>query len=279
MVCGHASSNEPPLLRRNEPSASHLKNRLSQRATDKGTSSFRHAYSLGLAVFARAPVPGTTKTRLIPLLGAERAAELQAALTCDTLRKIDALRGRVMPYLFVAGRSAAFASWSDRRSRSRLVLASQQRANLGHRLEGAFRLLLARHAAAVVIGTDSPLLPVRVLAEAFRELRVCDAVLGPCPDGGYYLIGLRRLAAGMFHGVRWGSASAFRDTLQRILQRDFSCSILRPFADVDRPSDLRRLRKELALNRAARRLAPATWRFLRNQARHTVPRRANWLRP
>lgn len=124
----------------------------------------------------------------------------------------------------------------------------------------------------VVIGTDSPLLTPRILRLALDELRVCDAVLGPCPDGGYYLIGLRARAdqnmralgrRGVFARVRWGSAFAFRDTLRNLVRSGLSCSVLEPLGDVDRPPDWRRLARELARSPVARRLAPATWLFVK----------------
>jgi glycosyltransferase A (GT-A) superfamily protein (DUF2064 family) len=143
----------------------------------------------------------------------------------------------------------------------------QRGADLGERLTSAFRRLLRRHPRAVIIGTDSPTLPPRLLKAAIRELVFCDAVLGPCPDGGYYLVGLRKLEArqikSVFRGVRWGSDFAFRDTLRNFLRYDLSCSILEPWGDVDRPRDFYRLRRELAASGAARRLAPATWHFVK----------------
>jgi glycosyltransferase A (GT-A) superfamily protein (DUF2064 family) len=69
----------------------------------------------------------------------------------------------------------------------------------------------------VVIGTDSPLLPPRFLREALAELQACDAVLGPCPDGGYYLIGSRRLDASTFCGIRWSTPHAFESPTLRVL--------------------------------------------------------------
>jgi len=96
-----------------------------------------------------------------------------------------------------------------------------------------------------------------------NELRFCEAVLGPCPDGGYYLIGLRRMRVGLFREVRWGTPHAFRDTLANILGRSFSCSILEPAADIDRPEDFRRLESEMVNDPAARRSAPAVWKFVK----------------
>lgn len=146
---------------------------------------------------------------------------------------------------------------------SKFTLFTQRGANLGARLENAFGQLLSRHTAAIIIGTDSPLVPARTLLVARRELEWCEAVLGPCPDGGYYLIGLRRFAPGLLRCVRWGSAFAFRDTLERLLRRGFSCAILGLFPDVDRPRDLERLRAEMIKSQSARGLAPATWHFVR----------------
>ncbi len=216
-----------------------------------------------LTIFARAPTPGKAKTRLIPVLGARGAARFHEALISDSIRKVNALRERVTRYLFLTGRAPASSS-----GLRRYTLARQRGRNLGERLERAFRRLLHRHTRAVVMGTDSPALRPRLLREAFRELEICDAVLGPCPDGGYYLIGLRRksvrIDSGLFRGIRWGTRFAFRDTRRNLLARGFSCSILEPVGDVDRPEDLRRLRRELARKSALRRLAPRSWAFLKS---------------
>jgi hypothetical protein len=142
---------------------------------------------------------------------------------------------------------------------------------LGERLENAFHTLLRRHPSCVVIGTDSPLLPTRVLRQALRELDVCESALGPCPDGGYYLIALRRptdlgMLWAIFRRVRWGTAFAFGDTLGNLLRRGLSCSVLEACADVDLPRDFQRLKKNLSRDRTARRSAPATWNFLKGSA-------------
>jgi rSAM/selenodomain-associated transferase 1 len=217
-----------------------------------------------VAIFARAPWPGRAKTRLIPLLGSRGAAELQAALIADSIRKVNALAGRASRYFFLAGRRFPAAA---RPSAYRLV--RQRGRDLGKRLEYAFLLLLGGHAAAVIIGTDSPTLEPRVLRTALRELRVCAAVLGPCPDGGFYLIALRRPEAdeipGLFRAVRWGTAFAFRDMLGNLLRRGLACSILESCADVDRPEDFRRLVRGLVRSRVARRAAPTVWRYVKDR--------------
>jgi hypothetical protein len=230
-----------------------------------------------VAVFARPPIAGHAKTRLIPLLGRRGAATLQAAFIFDTLRKVARLKGSVQPYLLLAGdsitlrrgavRAPCGPSWPPACIREFCIIR-QQGKDLGDRLENAFRRLLLLHPSCVVIGTDSPLVPARTLRKALRELQTCESVLGPCPDGGYYLIALRRPAdpgmlRGIFRSVRWSTAFAFRDTLESLLRGGYSCSVLEGYADVDLPRDVQRLKKNLSRNRAARRLAPATWKFLK----------------
>ncbi|MGD1155853.1 MAG: TIGR04282 family arsenosugar biosynthesis glycosyltransferase [Terriglobia bacterium] len=221
----------------------------------------RRRTTSALAVFTRSASPGRTKTRLIPLLGAQGAAGLHAALVCDTLRKVDSLPPAIARYVFLAcPRRQAGPALASLPPQFRLL--RQRGLDLGQRLQNAFRILLRHYSRLVVIGTDSPLLPPQALREAFAELQVCDAVLGPCRDGGYYLIGLRRLDAGLFQGVGWSTAHAFRDTLSNLLRRGYSCSVLEPCGDVDRPADVVQLKAALRRESSARRLAPATWKYL-----------------
>ena len=233
-----------------------------------------------VAVFARVAVAGHAKTRLIPLLGSQAAAGFQAALISDTLRKVARLKGCVQPYLFLAGNSITIG-----RGHAEAILRMQSFASpqlgefrvirqkgkgLGERLANAFRTLLRLHPSCVVIGTDSPLFPARILRQALRELHACESVLGPCPDGGYYLIALRRpsdpgMLRGIFTRVRWGTAFAFRDTLRNLVRLGLSCSLLESCADVDLPRDFQRLKKNLSREPTARRQAPATWKFLQER--------------
>ncbi len=228
-----------------------------------------------VAIFARAVSPGAVKTRLIPLFGAPGAAEFHAALISDTVRKLNHVAKHASRYFFLAGWKFPPSLAGYRRQR-------QRGGGLGVRLEQAFQLLFRRHTAAVIIGTDSPELPPKVLVRALGELRSCDAVLGPCPDGGYYLIGMRRQERqrlrGVFRRVRWGSSSAFRDTLDSFLRRGFICSILDHCPDVDRPEDFRRLRRSMGRSGAARLASPAVWRFMkqfRPRGKGSTPRGRN----
>jgi hypothetical protein len=195
---------------------------------------------------------------LVSVLGARGAADFQAALLTDTIRKVETLPRIAARWLFRTG-----GTFSVLRLTGKWKLAPQQGKDLGMRLESAFRRLLLHHPFAVIIGTDSPLLPSRVLRQALDELRACDAVLGPCPDGGFYLVGLRCLPRGLFRGVRWSSRFAFRDVLGRFSGHGLISSILSPLPDVDRPADLLGLAQQFFGLPAARRLAPATWAYVK----------------
>lgn len=188
-------------------------------------------------------------------------------MLADTVSKVQVLvshsRG-VAAYLFLT----PSAKWMDPLPPRSTILPQRGR-DLGERLDDAFRRLLGLHSSALIMGTDSPLVMPQTLRIALLELRGCDAVLGPCPDGGYYLVGVRQSAVqalgpgGVFAGVRWGTEFAFDDTLHNLLARELSCSILDPVSDVDRPEDVHRLARELEQRPMLGRLAPATWRFIK----------------
>jgi rSAM/selenodomain-associated transferase 1 len=217
-----------------------------------------------VAIFARASKPGKAKTRLMSLLGPRGAARFHAALVADTVRKVAALSLKVRRYFFLAGPGVPAGFPSS------YTLRRQRGADLGARLEGAFGELLVPHEAAVVIGTDSPLLPRSAFRLAFIELQLSDAVLGPSPDGGFYLIGLRRQPKQAFRGVRWGTRFASHDMLRNLLRENYTCSILPSVADVDRPRDLRMLERQWARSRSTRQLAPSAWRFIASWRRRDL---------
>lgn len=210
-----------------------------------------------MAVFARAPIPGKAKTRLIPALGPQGAADFHRALVSDALRKVAGLKVEAAHYLFAAG-----GKIPEELVPSTFQLRRQSGRDLGQRMERAFAQLLRQHLRVVMIGTDSPELTPSILRLALEELRATDAVLGPCPDGGYYLIGLRRTGRGLFTGARLGTESALQDTLDSLLAHGFSCSILEPCPDIDRPPDLLALKKLLLKKPGSRRVMPQTWQFL-----------------
>ncbi len=191
-----------------------------------------------LIVFSRFPIAGQAKTRLIPALGPEGAARLQAALTQHTLKIAETFCAAYPCELEVcfAGGNAD----SMRHVFGATFRYSEQRGNnLGERLEYAVSAAFVDGAKrVVVIGTDCPQIDTSILSQAFQSLLTLEIVLGPAIDGGYYLIGLRRSRPELFQAIDWGTNRVLRQTLE--IARYNRCEVhqLTPLADVDHPEDL-----------------------------------------
>jgi glycosyltransferase A (GT-A) superfamily protein (DUF2064 family) len=128
------------------------------------------------------------------------------------------------------------------------------------------RALSEGHPRAVVIGSDSPSLPPDVVGQALELASDRDLVVGPCFDGGYYLIGMRKLQRDVFAGIQWSSNAVLSETLRRAREHKLSVALLDPWYDVDAPEDLALLRSHLAMLAETARgvLCPRTWDFLRS---------------
>jgi hypothetical protein len=191
-----------------------------------------------LCVITRYPEPGTTKTRLIPAIGAEAAAALQHAMTAHVLavaRELAAERHIVVETRFEGGDTAAMraAFGVD------FHYHPQGDGDLGERLYRCVRDSLESGAERVVIvGADVPGVDTAILKKAFEDLSDHDLVIGPATDGGYYLIGLRRDVPELFKDLPWGTEVVLQRTLDAATARELTVSLLPALADVDRPEDL-----------------------------------------
>jgi len=188
-----------------------------------------------IIVFARAPVPGQAKTRLVPRLGVWRAARLHARLTLHALRTALAARCGAVE-LHGTQRHAFF-------DRLGVVFRLQRGADLGERMYNALSRALRRHDTAILIGTDCPMLAPQDLRRAARWLHGgWDAVLAPAEDGGYALVAMKRVKPELFEGIAWGGAQVYDETVTRLSRAGYRWRALRRVWDVDRPEDLDRLR-------------------------------------
>jgi rSAM/selenodomain-associated transferase 1 len=192
-------------------------------------------------VFCRNPSPGRAKTRLQPKLGAWGAARLQRRLSMRAMRTARAADcGEVELHATPRHRNAFFRYCADSFG---LALKPQRGTDLGERMYRALKQALRRHRAVILIGSDCPALSPRDLRHAERLLRgACDVVLAPTLDGGYALIGARRVSRALFMGIEWGAARVFQETQQRLESSGYRWRVLRTVWDVDRPEDLERLR-------------------------------------
>jgi len=194
-----------------------------------------------ILIFAKAPVPGYAKTRLIPVLGEQGAADLHAKLIHRTVDL--AVASKLAPVeLWICGDTGLefFDAFRDAvGGRIHLQTGPDLGARMAHALEQALR----DAAFAVLIGTDCPALDVAHLERACAALTEgADAVLGPAEDGGYVLIGLRRADSRVFEDIAWGTSEVLRQTRERIRRLGWACSELPVLWDVDHPGDLERLR-------------------------------------
>ena len=193
-----------------------------------------------ICIFAKPPHPGSVKTRLASEVGSERAAALSAAFSRDTWSAVRALRW-AQPVL--ATTEANTKHWDFAR-RDNIWL--QGNGDLGERLERVLRRALRGAPFAIALGIDTPGLPRSFVEQARKALHKSDAVLGPCEDGGFYLLGLKECPRGLLRNLPWSAHNTFVQTLIRLRRCGYQTQVLPPWFDVDRPSDLARLQSLLS---------------------------------
>ena len=196
-----------------------------------------------VALFAKTPRAGRVKTRLVPPLTHEDAARVAHASIVDTMRRIvPSVSARWT--LFLEGeRDEAIEALAKEHG---VATASQRGEDLGERLWSAFQELRLRSDGAVLaIGSDSPTLDPQRIEEAIEALQVCDVVLGPTEDGGYYLIGMSGDHGALFRDIPWSSGGTAAVTLERARERSLEVRLLAPWYDLDDPESLARARGEI----------------------------------
>jgi hypothetical protein len=195
-----------------------------------------------VGVIARAP-SSIGKTRLAPHLSPDRLRALRAALLADTLRAVEGLPG-VFIFFTPDEAEPEIAALAG----SALPRVPQCSGDLGARMLGALRYLLEdrKFDAAILIGSDIPLLTANHLREAAGALQAAGGlVLGPADDGGYYLIGMTQPQAALFDGIAWGSESVLTETLRTAERIGVQARLMRAAYDVDTIDDLLRLERDL----------------------------------
>jgi rSAM/selenodomain-associated transferase 1 len=201
-------------------------------------------------IFAKHPIPGAVKTRLAVDVGPVVAAELSEAFLRDLTERFAHTADR--RWLGYTPGTPETRGWFERFAKGNYQLWEQPAGDLGRRMEEYFAdVFIAGASRAVLIGSDSPTLPVELVEQAFTQLESHDAVLGPAQDGGYYLIGLRQVWHGLLHGVRWSTPHAFADTNLRFRCAEFSTAVLPSWNDVDTADDLNTLAEQFTALRSA----------------------------
>ncbi len=185
-----------------------------------------------LIIFARNPVLGKVKTRLAASIGNEKALEIYKALlayTADICSKVACSR-----FVFYADSISKKDTWDDD-----LFVKFQQRGeDLGERMEHAFELLLQQgYKKVLIIGTDCFELNSGIIEQAFESLEHSDAVIGPSADGGYYLLGIKKIYPFLFADKAWSTDQVLLATINNFTEHQISYVPLPVLNDIDTEAD------------------------------------------
>jgi len=201
-----------------------------------------------LVVMAKAPREGEVKTRLLGAISPEEARRLYVAFLSDTFALMEEVveeRENLTVALCYTpeGEEEAF----EEVEREGSLMIPQRGADLGERIANCFADLFALgFESVVVIGADSPTLPGEYILDAFECFETDDdVVIGPAEDGGYYLIGMRKLHKRIFEGIPWGEAGVLDATVERAKEAELDLVLLSEWHDVDTPEDFERLKHDL----------------------------------
>lgn len=211
-------------------------------------------------LFAKNPVPGQVKTRLLPLLSPEGAASLYRAFLVDWCNAVSALPASDLVVAYTP-----FDGLSDLKALigGLAMYIPQGDSGLGERLTAVSLWACNQdYEKFLIVGSDSPTLPIAYIKGAMELLESRDVVIGPSTDGGYYLVGFSKSGADrtipvIFQGIAWSTEHVLRATLEKIDGTNATLGLLPPWYDVDTPSDLEFLRDHLFAMRLAGCRAPA----------------------
>ena len=218
-----------------------------------------------LIVVAKRPTPGKTKTRLSPPLTPELASALYESFLCDTLdqmRQVDDAQ-HVIAYLDECDYFQRLAPDFE--------LIPQEGHDLGERLDNALTFYLSRgYQHAVIMDSDSPTLPASYLSQAFQVLsNGADVVLGPCDDGGYYLIGLKKPTPRLLREVLMSTPTVAAETMALAKEEGLYLVTLPTWYDIDDLASLARLIKEME-NHDSANMTHARRFIFQNEIQHFI---------
>lgn len=191
----------------------------------------------GLIVFAKKPLVGQVKSRLQPQISPGTALEIYRFFVEETLEKARALSGTAIWLGCFPDQDDPW--FLDLSQKFEIRLFNQEGKDLGARMANAFKRLTGEKIGKkVIIGTDSPHLPLHFIRSAFELLEKTSVILGPSRDGGYYLLGLSGDPPPLFDGIAWSTDSVFKNTVRRLEEKNIPFKLLPEWYDIDQFKDL-----------------------------------------
>ncbi|HET7153630.1 MAG TPA: TIGR04282 family arsenosugar biosynthesis glycosyltransferase [Candidatus Kapabacteria bacterium] len=195
-------------------------------------------HDTALLIFARYPFPGKVKTRLAKTLGDEPATAFYRACAEHAFQECVKLHEGITRYVFYSESSEreSVMQWAGRG----FMFADQGPGDLGERMRRAFRMVFDSGVRkAVIVGTDVPDISSGSLIEAIRSLDDADTVIGPSRDGGYYLLGMKKLHDEVFSDIEWSGVNVFTETMKQLEAKRLSVHKMPELADIDTEEDMR----------------------------------------
>ncbi|HKO30833.1 MAG TPA: TIGR04282 family arsenosugar biosynthesis glycosyltransferase [Nitrospiraceae bacterium] len=208
--------------------------------------------STALVIFAKAPIPGEVKTRLCPPLTSDEAATLHGSFVLDMLERsktaVTKLKLPLDRYLACLP-SSTLVFFKIMEERQSVKLIDQVGNDLGARMQHAFETMFGKgYHRVFIVGTDVPSLPLDHYTQALTLVEKNDLVLGPALDGGYYLIGVKRVVPDLFVGIPWSTERVLEMTKEKATTLGLKTALLPPWRDVDTIEDLQALIETSALD-------------------------------
>lgn len=189
-----------------------------------------------IIIFAKQPSAGKVKTRLAKSTGEQFAVSFYRLVTEQLMNELRNF-SEFKKYLFFSPESHknVMRNWFG----NGFIYVKQKGTGLGLRMKDAFEIVLSEgNDRIIIVGTDVPDLSSDVILNAFSKLELFDVVIGPCTDGGYYLLGMKQSIPEIFENIKWSTDTVFKSTIKKLDQLNLSYLVLDEFQDIDTEDDL-----------------------------------------
>jgi len=191
-----------------------------------------------LVVMTRIPVPGMTKTRLLTILSPEDCAGIHRSFLTDIIETTTQLEGDIDTFLYY-GDEGPLDVIVDIIPEN-IVRSPQRGRDLGEKMKNIFEEMFERgYKEVILMGSDIPEVDSKELEEAFRDLKDRDIIFGPTLDGGYYMVGMKKLYESIFsQEIKWGTPEVFKETMELLKERGIEVGLTKVHEDIDTKEDL-----------------------------------------